>query len=318
VQIATALDQILTPTVVALGNFDGVHRGHQQVICSLAGQVRGAEYLTVVSFNPHPQEFFSQKGRPLLTPVTEKAAILAALGVQQFVLLPFDQALAKLSPADFVAKILVNQLQAKAVSVGFNFGFGHRRSGSVEDLRDLAAGYGVAVMVATPQLFNQQRVSSSAIRQALHHGEVQLANRLLGRCYRLVGEVVRGQQLGRTLGFPTANLALPADKFLPKTGVYAVRVGCESLALRANQPGQTVAGVLNLGYRPTVTGNQPAPTVEVHLLDWSGDLYGHTLSVDLEQYLRPEQRFPNLDALKAQIQQDCWQAQDWLQGTKSP
>lgn len=315
-QIATAPDQILTPTVVALGNFDGVHRGHQQVIRSLAGQVRAAEYLTVVSFNPHPQEFFSQTGRTLLTPVSEKAAILAALGVQQFVLLPFDQALANLSPADFVAKILVNQLQAKAVSVGFNFGFGHRRSGSVEDLRDLAAGYGVEVMVATPQLFNQQRISSSAIRQALHNGDVQLANCLLGRCYCLVGEVVGGQQLGRTLGFPTANLALPTDKFLPQTGVYAVRVKCESLALVPDQPNQTVAGVLNLGHRPTVTGNQPTPTIEVHLLDWSGDLYGHTLSVDLEQYLRPEQRFPNLDALKAQIQQDCLQTREWLQGTQ--
>lgn len=313
-QIAVSLDQILTPTAVALGNFDGVHRGHQEVIRALEAQVgtteTGASHLTVVSFNPHPQEFFSKQCRTLLTPIAEKAAVLAELGVQQFVLLPFNQELALLSPADFVAKILVQQLQAKAVSVGFNFGFGFRRAGTVEDLRHLAAVHGVDVRVAAPKLFNQHRISSSAIRQALQTGDIDLANRLLGRSYRLIGEVVMGQQLGRTLGFPTANLQLPTDKFLPQTGVYAVWVKDQTQPLASTD--SKLPGVLNLGYRPTVSDSQPVLTVEVHLLDWSGDLYDHTLSVELEHYLRPEQRFPNLDALKAQIQADCDQARQLL------
>jgi riboflavin kinase / FMN adenylyltransferase len=320
VQIADTFDRILTPTVVALGNFDGVHRGHQQVIRALETKVSGAEYLSVVSFNPHPQAFFSKQSRTLLTPIAEKAAVLEPLGVQQFVLLPFDQALAQLSPAEFVTEILVQRLRAQAISVGFNFGFGHRRAGTVEDLRQLAGQAGIEVMVATPQLYNQQRISSSAIRQALQTGDVALANRLLGHSYALVGEVVLGQQLGRKLGFPTANLALPPDKFLPQTGVYAVRVTCDTLALeqaRLNpeeRPNSKINGVLNLGYRPTISGQEPVLTVEAHLLNWSGDLYGHTLRVELEHYLRPEQRFPNLDALKAQIQQDCYQAETLLQG----
>lgn len=260
-------------------------------------------YPTVVTFNPHPQEFFSGQPRTLLTPVGEREELLASLGITQLVLLPFDRELAFLSPVDFVEKILVQQLQAQSISVGFDFCFGYQRSGTASDLKAIAAAYGIAVTVVPPYTCAGDRVSSSAIRQALQQGNMQRANQLLGRPYSLVGEVVQGEQLGQKLGFPTANLQVPERKFLPAQGVYGVRV--QSSVLNQEQ-----IGVMNLGCRPTVNGL--SQTIEVHLLDWSGDLYEQTLKVTLEQFLRPEQKFDTLAALKAQIRADCANARSTL------
>jgi riboflavin kinase/FMN adenylyltransferase len=232
------------------------------------------------------------------------------MGVEQLVLLPFDRELANLSPQQFVEEILVRSLGATQVSVGQDFRFGRGRAGEAADLQQLAAPYGIAVTVV-PLLFCQgERISSSNIRQALLAGDLSKANRLLGRPYSLTGEVVSGQQLGRTLGFPTANLQLPLEKFLPAKGVYAVRV---TGAGTADSP---AAGVMNIGIRPTVAGGQP--TAEVHLLDWSADLYGKTLTVTLEHFLRPEQKFSSLDALKAQIHADCAAARSQLSAATNP
>lgn len=260
-------------------------------------------YPTVVTFNPHPQEFFSGQPRTLLTPAGEREELLAILGIAQLVLLPFDRDLAFLSPADFVEKILVQQLQAQWISVGSDFCFGYQRSGTTADLKAIAATYGIAVTVVPPYTCAGERISSSAIRQALQRGEMQRANQLLGRSYSLIGKVIQGQQLGRKLGFPTANLQVPGEKFLPSQGVYGVRVQSSALA-------QEQIGVMNLGYRPTVNGL--SQTIEVHLLDWSGDLYGQTLTVTLEQFLRPEQKFETLADLKAQISVDCATARSYL------
>lgn len=251
---------------------------------------------TVVTFDPHPQEFFTRQCRTLLTPLAEKVQQLAQLGVEQLVLLPFNHELACLSPRAFVQEILVQKLAARSISVGFNFRFGHRRAGTAEDLQAIAADYGVGVSIVAPQICAGERISSSAIRAALEVGDLALANRLLGRPYSLLGCVVSGQQLGRTLGFPTANLQVPTEKFLPRSGVYSVRVTGPEFA-------EAQIGVLNLGCRPTLGGD--CQTIEVHLLDWSGDLYGQTLKVSLEQFLRPEQKFTSLEALKTQIQADC-------------
>lgn len=271
-------------------------------VCASPPGLPGSPLATVVTFDPHPQEFFTGQRRLLLTPVAEKAQYLESIGVQQLVLLPFDAALARLTPQEFVEQILIQGLQAQRISVGQDFRFGQQRSGTIADLQIIAAQHGVPVEVAPLHLHQEERISSSAIRHALSCGAIEQANRLLGRSYKLMGEVVGGRQLGRTIGFPTANLQLPADKFLPCCGVYCVWVegaGAE------RQP-----GVMNIGYRPTVEGNQI--TVEIHLLDWSGDLYGHTLTVSLEHFLRPEQKFAGLDELKAQIQQDCQQARLFL------
>jgi riboflavin kinase / FMN adenylyltransferase len=339
VWLTYSLTTLLTPTTVALGNFDGVHRGHQSVIGpilpdgsaperqplligqsvhdldaalsrnlelqggtadSIDSPIISRPHATVLTFHPHPQEFFTGQSRLLLTPPEQKAERLQKLGVEQLVLLPFDQSIAMLSPEDFVDVILVQQLQATKVSVGENFRFGQGRVGTAETLRSLAAQHGIETTIVSLQTSETERISSSTIRQALQDGDLQKANRLLGYSYPVVGTVIRGQRLGRTLGFPTANLQISPLKFLPHWGVYAVRVTSPTLEL----PGGELLGVMNLGIRPTIEGTQPV--LEVHILQgWTGDLYGHTLVVSLEHFLRAEQKFDSLEALKTQIRADC-------------
>lgn len=258
-----------------------------------------APLATVVTFHPHPRQFFTAESRPLLTPLEEKIQLLRSIGVEQLVLLPFNKALAQLSPEAFVKTILIDGLQAQQVSVGQNFCFGYKRAGTAIDLQRLAAEFDIPAAIVPLYCSGDERISSSAIREALIAGDPQRASRLLGRPYQLIGQVVQGQQLGRTIDFPTANLQLPADKFMPRGGVYSVWV--------SGIAAQPLRGVMNIGHRPTVAGQQQ--TIEVHLLDWSGDLYGKTLTVFLDQFLRPEQKFASLDDLKAQIQQDCLAAQ---------
>jgi riboflavin kinase/FMN adenylyltransferase len=314
VWITSSLTTAKSPTLVALGNFDGVHRGHQQVIqpvLSAAASAPGTGCATVVTFRPHPQEFFTGESRPLLTPLDEKAAYLSRLGVEQLVLLPFDRALANLTPEQFVETILVQHLQARQISVGEDFCFGCKRSGTAKDLQAIAAPFNIQVQIIPLHTLDGERISSSAIRQALQAGDLTKANRLLGRPYSLVGQVIEGQQLGRTIGFPTANLKLPEEKFLPRQGVYCVWVYLSesSHSVSSHSP-QALPGVMNIGDRPTVGGLQQ--TIEVHLLDWSGDLYGQTLTVNLANFLRPEQKFASLEALKAQIQTDSTTARSIL------
>lgn len=302
---------------MALGNFDGVHRGHQRVIQPILKFVGASltdklspktsnsihNYATVVTFNPHPQEFFTGQARALLTPLNEKVQQLVSLGVEQLVLLPFDRELAALSPQQFVEKILVQQLQSQRISVGEDFRFGRGRTGTAAELQAIAAIYNIPVTIVPLQTCEGERISSSSIRQALQQGDMKCAKALLGRSYTLSGPVIQGQQLGRTISFPTANLQLPPEKFLPRQGVYAVRVSTEA---------GTELGVMNIGLRPTVNGT--SPSIEVHLLDWSGDLYSKTLTVYLEKFLRPEQKFASLEALKEQIQADCTIAKSFLRG----
>ena len=254
---------------------------------------------TVVTFYPHPQEFFTGKVRPWLTPLAEKAALMKQLGVRQLLLLPFNAELASLPPKVFVEKVLLERLQARHISVGSDFRFGHKRAGTVTLLERLATQHGTHVTVVDLAQSAGDRISSSRIRQALCTGDIDPVQQLMGRPYRLIGQVVKGQQLGRTLGFPTANLRLPPEKFLPRTGVYSVLV----YDVPGAAPGQGLPGVMNLGMRPTVDGQHQ--TIEVHLLGWQVDLYDHTLTVALKGFLRPEQRFESLDRLKAQIQADC-------------
>lgn len=302
VWVTSDLQHVRQPTAIALGNFDGVHLGHQAVIGALT-QAPPHLCPSVVTFTPHPQSFFSGLTRPLLTPLPEKVLILESLGIQQLIRIPFTQALAQLTPEAFVHDILVAQLQTQFIAVGFNFGFGAKRAGTATDLHALASRFDIPVVIVEPQRYGPDRISSSAIRQALEDGNIALAQKLLGRPYRLQGEVVSGQQLGRTLGFPTANLALDPLKFLPRHGVYGVTV-------RGEHWPQPWPGVLNLGIRPTLSGQQL--TAEVHLLDWQGDLYGQRLHVDCYHFLRPELKFASLSELRQQISQDCHQAWEWF------
>ncbi|NJM99119.1 MAG: bifunctional riboflavin kinase/FAD synthetase [Phormidesmis sp. RL_2_1] len=270
-------------------------------------------YATVVTFSPHPQEYFSGISRPLLTPMVEKTWQLSQLGIQQLVMLPFDRALSALSPQDFVAQILIEGLQAQRISVGNDFRFGKGRSGDAQGLQAIAAHYNVPVTRVPLRYEKGDRISSSRIRAALQAGELAEATQLLGRPYTLTGKVVKGQQLGRTLGFPTANLRLPDDKYLPRTGVYSVYVYGAGDDLQDFKP---LKGVMNIGHRPTVNGQ--SLSVEVHLLDWapalSDNLYGRLLTVSLVGFIRAEKKFESLDQLQAQISADCGCALSMLGG----
>ncbi len=296
--VTSSTSNVITPTAIALGNFDGIHLGHRQVLKPIL-ELQKQYTPTIVTFTPHPQEFFSGQTRQLLTPLTEKVKLLESLNIRQLVRLPFDRSLASLSPQAFVEDILVKQLNAKYISVGQDFRFGKGRAGNAQMLQELAKKFGIFVHITKLQTSlnedNPLRISSSRIRQCLATGNVRQAKEMLGYSYLLEGIVVKGQQVGRTIGFPTANLQVPLDKLLPRRGVYCVR------AFLSTQ--EVVKGVINIGSRPTVNGQ--VPTVEVHLLDWSGNLYGTFVRVDLEKFLRSEQKFPSLDALKNQIKQDC-------------
>lgn len=341
-RVAFSSEGLLTPTAVALGKFDGVHLGHQRVIqpvlhagghLSVASSLHSKEnqltnqeytYSTVVTFDPHPQEFFTGQPRTLLTPLDEKVQQLRSLGVEQLVLLPFDKELSALTPEEFVEKILVQQLRCQRISIGQDFCFGEKRSGTAQDLQLLAAKHNIPVTIVPLQTYTgdsstqtncvsntptqDARISTSLIRQTLEQGDIENANLLLGRPYTLLGDVVQGQQLGRTIGFPTANLQLPKEKFLPRQGVYAVRVF--TLDETSDTAPSENLGVMNIGNRPTVNGTYSS--AEVHLFDWSGDLYGKKLFVQLVKFLRPEQKFPSLEALKTQIQLDCVVAREVL------
>ena len=307
-------NQISRPTAIALGNFDGVHVGHRHVIAPILPIALHDHHKnltsTVVSFSPHPQEFFSQKPRSLLTPFDEKIALLESLGVEQLVLLPFDANLANLTATEFIQKILIDSLQVELISVGFDFHFRQKRQGNVIDLQDIW-GDRLTIIPEQTMVFggadhSSVRISSSNIRIALAQGEIDLANSLLSRAYNLVGKVVRGKQLGRTIGFPTANLEVFAQKCLPRDGVYAV----EAIA---NNSQTAILGVMNIGLRPTVDDlSSDRRTIEVHLLDWQGDLYDQELNVKLLKFIRPEKKFDSLNALKAQIQTDCQTVLDYF------
>lgn len=347
--VTSSLETALIPTAVALGNFDGVHRGHKQVVQKILARqqaqtsalgeswrsplqvasdfpdqstlptpshsVSGNLYTTVVTFNPHPREFFSGQRQGLLTPLDEKVEQLRSLGVQQLVLLPFDRDLADLSPQEFVEKILVQQLQACKISVGQDFCFGRERSGNSAELQAIAATFGIEVDITPLQTSQGERISSSGIRLHLSQGEVEQAKRLLGRSYSLRGKVVEGQKLGRTLGFPTANLQLPAEKFLPRQGVYCVQVFFDKkLETSGSEKNLPHPGVMNIGRRPTINGVNT--TIEVHLLDWTGDLYEQYLTVSLENFLRPEEKFASLEALKTQIKADARAAVEFFNGVR--
>ena len=310
--IALNLDQARQPTALAIGNFDGIHQGHQQVLDPIlsqsnpsVGKQSGSPLKTVLTFYPHPQEVFTGQPRLCLTPPEEKQALLANLGFEQVVQLPFTPEFARLSPQQFIQQILQQGLGVTRISVGWDFRFGSGRTGEVSQLKDWAIEQGIDIHVVPKAEIQGERVSSSRIRSALSTGDPGLAQLLLGRPYRLQGQVIQGDQRGRQLGFPTANLALPSDKFLPRDGVYGVWVH-----LSPDPLARPLMGVMNLGVRPTVDGSRRQ--LEVHVLDWQGDLYGQVIGVDLNHFVRPEQRFGSLDQLQHQISVDCETVRQFL------
>lgn len=297
-----SLPKALEGTVVAIGNFDGVHRGHSVVIrAAEALATRLNKPCAVLTFEPHPADFFA--GKPVifrLTPEREKAVLLARLGLETMFVLSFDKALAGLTAEEFVSQVLVERLKISAAVVGYDFHFGKGREGSPSFLKDAGARHGFAVKIVEKVLADAggspEAIHSADTRRALEEGDVTRARALLGHDYFVTGEVVHGQKLGRELGFPTANLILdPACRL--RYGIYAVRMIVDGVMQK---------GVASWGRRPTVD-NGP-PWLEIHLLDFKGDLYGKEVEIRFVSWLRPEEKFDGLEALVAQIEKDVAEA----------
>ena len=288
-----------TGAVLALGNFDGVHRGHQTVIAAAGAIARslGAPH-GVLTFEPHPRQVFRPDDAPFrLTPLRVKARELEALGADLLFSLHFDAEFAQRSAENFVTEILVSALAVRHVVVGYDFVFGRGRAGTVAFLKDMSTRHGFGVDVIEPVADSGTEViSSTRIREHLVAGQPGDAARLLGRAWEIDGRVEHGDARGRTIGFPTANLML-GDYLRPAAGVYAVRAGIE----RGHQT-EWHEAVANIGTRPTVGGTDLR--LEVHLLDFAGDLYGSHLRVALVEHIRPERKFASFDELKQQIAAD--------------
>lgn len=286
----------MSGTVVTLGTFDGVHRGHQAVLAEVTRRARAARLTSVlVTFEPHPLAVVNPAAAPkLLTLPDEKKELVSACGIEQFVLMPFTPVVAQLDAEEFVRR-LCDQYAMRELVMGYDHGFGRGRAGDVELVQRLSRTQDFAVAVVDAVRDNGQPISSTVIRTAIAHGDLDSAARWLGRAYGIRGKVVRGAGRGRTIGVPTLNLEPPdSRKLLPPDGVYAVRVTLDD--------GRTFGGMMNQGPRPTF--GEQARTLEVHLFDFDGELYGETVNVEWVRRLRAVQAFPSRDALVAQLEQD--------------
>lgn len=283
--------------VFALGNFDGVHRGHQAVVKTAVEKARGLGVAArVVTFEPHPRSLFKPHIPPFrLTPAPAKIRLLRALGVEDVIVLPFTQEFSNLPAQDFVQRILVQNYAAQHIIAGFDFVFGHDRVGNMKNLRNWLAPHNIGVTEVTP--FRDEHgaiMSSSRTREALQQGDLRTAEHILGRPWSVAGIIQRGAQRGRQMSVPTANIAL-GEYLRPKFGVYAVNAGRVGQLLNHQ-------GVANIGTRPTVDGK--TETLEFHMFDFEGDIYGEEWEVELVDFIRPEQAFPDIETLRAQIMKD--------------
>jgi riboflavin kinase/FMN adenylyltransferase len=303
--------------VVAIGNFDGVHRGHRALIAQAKVQAEARRSpLAVLSFEPHPQEYFRPSPESFrLTPLRAKARLLADLGVDALFALTFDAEMARRSPQDFVENVLVKGLGISGAVVGHDFEFGQRRAGNLAVLSYMGEMEGFSVTAfdtvtahSSNEKSGDEKISSTLIRQLLKQARPEEAARLLGHAWAVEARVEHGDARGRAMGFPTANMHL-GHCLAPAFGVYAVRV----TVLEGDRAVARHDGVANFGIRPMYQVN--VPLMETHLFDFDGDLYGKYLSVELIQYIRPEAKFPSLEALIAQIAADAAKAREILAKT---
>jgi len=291
----------MSGAVVTLGTFDGVHRGHQAVLAEVTRRARSSKLASVlVTFDPHPLAVVNPPAAPkLLTLPDEKERLVAAAGIERFVLMPFTPAVAQLDAEAFVRR-LCDEFAMRELVMGYDHGFGRGRAGDVALVQRLAQAQDFAVAVVDAVRDNGQPISSTVIRTAIAHGDLESATRWLARPYSIRGRVVRGAGRGRTIGVPTLNLAPPdSRKLLPPDGVYAVRV---SIGNRATGNEQRYGGMMNQGPRPTF--GEETRTLEVHLFDFDGDVYDETVHVEWVRRLRAVQAFSSRDALVAQLERD--------------
>lgn len=283
-------------TIVTLGTFDGVHLGHNVIldkICNTAKQENLESVL--LTFFPHPRLIVSNDSEiKMLNTMAEKAKLLKQKGIQNFIIHPFDKLFSELSPREFVAQILVKQLNIQKIIIGYDHKFGKNRAADFNDLIAFGKEFGFEVEEIPAKQVDEVAVSSTKIRNSLLEGNISLANDYLGYSYMLSGIVIKGNQLGRTIGFPTANIEVSENyKLIPKNGVYIVS------AIVNNQ---TIFGMMNIGIKPTLGDN--VPTIEVHLLNFSEDIYNQKIQVNVIERLRDEQKFESFEALKSQLEID--------------
>ncbi|GAB6180700.1 bifunctional riboflavin kinase/FAD synthetase [Desulfotomaculum defluvii] len=287
--------------IVALGNFDGIHLGHQRLISEAVSMARRSKGVAaVLTFDPHPLTVLKPQMAPaMLLDQKAKGRIMAELGVDILILLPFTLEFAQLSPEEFVKEFLIEEIGATGIVVGYNFTFGNKGSGTTEDLHHYADQYGYTLSVIPPVKVGEQVVSSTLIRSKLAEGDVISAKRYLGYYPFTEGTVVMGDRRGNTLGFPTANINCPVGMMVPTKGVYSVKVEMDK---------ETYLGVANVGTKPTFHGNNLITNIEVHLLDFCGDIYGKEIKVQYVRRLRDEKKFSSIHDLVSQIQADVQSA----------
>lgn len=296
------------PTIVTLGTFDGVHLGHKKIIERLFLNSKKSGYESLVlTFFPHPRMVLQDNSEiKLLNTINEKAELLQNIGLQNLVIHPFDQAFSQLTAEEFVKSILVDQFNIKKIIIGHDHRFGKNRSADINDLIAFGKIYNFEVEQISAQEIDEVSISSTKIRNALLGGQIKLANDYLGYNYFLSGTVTKGKQLGRTIGFPTANLKIEENyKLIPKNGVYIVKSFID---------GKEVFGMMNIGTNPTVNGE--TQTIETYFLDFNGDLYDKKLRIHFLKYIRSEKKFDSLDALKEQIEKDKIETIDYIKGLK--
>jgi riboflavin kinase/FMN adenylyltransferase len=292
------------PMGLTIGNFDGVHRGHRAMLDRLVAKARELKLAcSVLTFEPHPREFFAPTTAPArLSRLREKLEMIAEAGVDRTHVLRFGARLASLSPERFVEDVLLQGLGVRWLLVGRDFRYGAKRAGDFAALQAAAQKQGFGLEAMDDVMEGSQRVSSSGVREALAAGDLAAAARLLGRDYTMSGRVAHGERLGRTLGFPTANIVLRRRP--PLAGIFVVEAELE-------ETHKTLRGVASVGRRPTVKADA-APLLEVHLFDWDGGLYGRHLRVKFLHKLRDEEKYGGLDALRSAIQRDAEQAKDYF------
>jgi len=296
------LNQLRGPLFLAIGVFDGVHRGHQAVISTSAQHAQAAEGTSVVvTFDPHPAKVLRPRDAPhLLTATEHKIALIRALGVSHLLIIEFNREFAITSPEDFVQQLVTHSKPLREICVGHEWSFGKDRRGNLGLLKTLGAHFDFNVVGIPPVMVHGTVVSSTAIRQAVEAGSLANAAEMLGRDYTILGAVTRGDQVGKKIGFPTANLSAHSEQF-PPNGVYLAEAWFEGVLYH---------GVVNLGYRPTVSRGKSQRLLEIHLLDFERDIYGEDLEVRFFRYLRPERKFESVEALARQIDADVRQARD--------
>lgn len=291
-------------TVFTLGTFDGVHIGHKKIIERLLNSSSDNEQSLVLTFFPHPRMVLQKESDiKLLNTIAERTQLLEKAGLQNLIIHPFDQDFSRLTAEEFVKKILVDVFNIKKIIIGHDHRFGRNRTANIDDLILYGKEYGFEVEQISAQEIDEVSISSTKIRNALNEGKIALANEYLGYNYYFSGTVVHGKKLGRTIGFPTANLKIEESyKLIPAIGVYAVKCLVEN---------QTINGMLNIGTNPTVQGQ--GISIEVHLFDFNGDIYDKKITIELIKRIRDEQKFSSVENLKLQLEKDKILAKQFLE-----